>query len=107
MRFVLCLALGIFLWAGTISIKYPQPSSTVTASANKDCSGKSDGEHLLTYLKMGTITSIQDNGHMLTIGLSPQWSTLSSGMKQQTYTAVTCYAKSQHRPFKFFVAQHT
>ncbi len=107
MRFAIILAFGIFLWAGTISIKYPQTPSTVTASAKKTCSGKSDGEHLLTYLKIGTITSIQDNGHILTIGLSPQWSHLPSSMKQQTYAAVSCYAKSQHRPFQFLVAQQT
>ena len=35
MRFAIILAFGIFLWAGTISIKYPQTPSTVTASAKK------------------------------------------------------------------------
>jgi hypothetical protein len=95
--------LGVFLWAGTVSIKYPQQASTVTASSAPTCAGKFDGEHLLEYLKMGTVTSIQDNGRMLTIGLSPQWANLPVSVQQKTYGTVACYAQSQHRPFQFLV----
>jgi hypothetical protein len=102
-RFALVLVLGVFLWAGTISIKYPQQTSTVTASSPQTCAGKSDGEHLLEYLKMGTVTSIQDNGRILTIGLSPQWANLPVSLQQKTYGTVSCYAQSLHRPFQFLV----
>jgi hypothetical protein len=105
MRFALFLALGVFLWAGTVSIKYPQQSSTVTASSRDTCSGQSHGDRLLAYLKMGTITSIHDNGQILTIGLSPQWGDLSPSVQQKTYDTVICYAQSQHRPFQFLVSQ--
>jgi hypothetical protein len=100
-RFALFLVLGVFLWAGTVSIKYPQQSSTVTTSSAQTCAGKSDGEHLLEYLKMGTITSIQDNGRILTIGLSPEWANLPASVRQKAYGTVACYAQSQHRPFQF------
>jgi hypothetical protein len=102
-RFVLFLALGVFLWAGTVSIKYPQQASTVIASSAQTCSGNSNGDKLLAYLKMGTITSIQDNGRILTIGLSPQWANLPVNVQQKTYGTVACYAQSQHRPFQFLV----
>jgi hypothetical protein len=102
-RFALLLVLGVFLWAGTVSIKYPQQASTVTASSAQTCAGKFDGEHLLEYLKMGTVTSIQDNGRMLTIGLPPQWANLPVSVQQKTYGTVACYAQSQHRPFQFLV----
>lgn len=105
MRTALFLILGVCLWAGTVSIKYPQQPSTVTASSGQICSGNSDGDKLLAYLKMGTITSIQDNGQILTIGLSPQWAGLSAKVQQKTYDTVVCYAQSQHRQFQFLVTQ--
>ena len=105
MRFALFFVLGVFLWAGTVSIKYPQQPSTVTASSGKTCTGKSDGERLRKYLRMGTITSIQDNGRILTVGLSPQWADLATSVQQKTYNTVVCYAQSQHRPFQFLVTQ--
>jgi len=102
-RFALFLVLGVFLWAGTVSIKYPQQSSTVTTSSAQTCSGNSDGDKLLAYLKMGTITSIQDNGRILTIGLPPHWANLPVSVQQNAYGTVACYAQSQHRPFQFLV----
>jgi len=102
-RFALFLFLGIFLWAGTVSIKYPQQSSTVTTSSAQTCSGNSDGDKLLAYLKMGTIISIQDNGRILTIGLSPQWANFPASVREKAYGTVACYAQSQHRPFQFLV----
>jgi hypothetical protein len=105
MRFTLFLLLGVFLWAGTVSIKYPQQSSTLTASSGKDCSGQVHGDRLLAYLKMGTITSIHDNGQILTIGLPPQWGDITPKIQQQTYETVACYAQSQQRPFQFLVTQ--
>jgi pectin methylesterase-like acyl-CoA thioesterase len=102
-RLALFLVLGVFLWAGTVSIKYPQQTSTVTASSPQTCAGNSDGERLLEYLKMGTVTSIQDNGRILTIGLSPQWANLPVSLQQKTYATVACYAQSLHRPFQFLV----
>ena len=103
-RFALFLGLGVFLWAGTVSIKYPQQTSTVTTSSAQTCAGESDGERLLEYLKMGTMTSIQDNGRILTIGLSPQWANLPINVQQKIYGTVACYAQSQHRPFQFLVS---
>ncbi len=106
MRFALFLIFGLFLWAGTISIKYPQqPSSSVIASSGHTCTGKSHGDRLLASLKMGTITNIHDNGQILTIGLSPQWKEFPSSVQQKTYDTVVCYAHSQHRPFQFLVSQ--
>ena len=106
MRLVFFLVLGVFLWAGTVSIKYPQPSSTVTASQAPICSGTSDGEKLLAYLKMGTIISIHDDGQILTISLSPQqWNRATTRVQQETYETIFCYAQSQHRPFQVFVSQ--
>lgn len=105
MRFALILVLGVFLWAGTVSIKYPQQPSSVTTSSRQTCLGNSDGDRLLAYLKMGTITSIQDDGKILTIGLSPQWAGLSAKIKQKAYGTVACYAQSLHRQVQFLVTQ--
>ena len=105
MRFALFLALGVFLWAGTVSIRYPQQPSTVTASPANDCSGQSHGDDLLAFLKLGRITSIHDNGRILTIELSPRWRNFTPSEQQQTYVTVVCYAQSQHRPFQFLVSQ--
>jgi len=105
MRFALFLVVGVFLWAGTVSIKYPQQPSRTTASSGTTCSGQSHGDHLLAYLKIGTITSIHDNGRILTIGLSPQWENLSLSMQQNTYDTVVCYAQLQHQPFQFLVSR--
>ena len=101
MRFALLMILGLFLWAGTVSVKFPQQPSTVTPAPKNTCAGQSHEEHLLASLKMGMISSIHDNGQILTIGLSPQWEDLSSHTQQQTYNTVACYAQSQHRPFQF------
>ena len=104
MRFILFFILGVILWAGTVSIKFPQQPSTVTASSGPTCSGKSE-ERLMEYLTRGTITSILDNGRILTIGLSPKWANLPPSMQQKTYDTVACYSLSQHRPFRFLVTQ--
>lgn len=103
MRFIFFFIFGIILWAGTISIHFPQQSSTVTASSGPTCSGKSDGDRLMEYLTRGTITSILDNGRILTIGLSPEWANFPPAVQQKTYDTIVCYAQSQHRPFQFLV----
>jgi hypothetical protein len=100
MRLAFFVILGVFLWAGTVSIKYPQQSSRVTTSPGNTCSDQAYGDKLMTYLKIGAITSIHDNGRILTIGLSSQWSDLSPGIQQKTYETVVCYAQSQHRSFQ-------
>ncbi len=106
MRTIFIFLLGLFLWAGTVSIKYPQQSTTVTASSEKTCVGKSDGDRLMAYLEMGAITHIQDNGQILTIGLSPKWARLSPTIQQTIYSTVVCYAQTQHRRFQLVVPQH-
>ncbi|MEX0829015.1 MAG: hypothetical protein WD032_02120 [Nitrospirales bacterium] len=106
MRFVIFLVLGAFLWAGTVSIRYPQQPSTVTVSREAACSSPSNGDRLLTYLKIGTITSIHDNGRILTISLSPQWKKAATNMQKETYDTIVCYAQSQHRPFQLLYSQH-
>ena len=105
MRFVLFFILGVILWAGTVSIKFPQQSFTVTASSGPTCSGQSHGERLMEYLTRGTISSILDNGRILTISLSPEWANLPSNVQQKAYDTVACYAQSQHLPFRFLVTQ--
>lgn len=105
MRFALFLILGVFLWAGTVSIKLPKHTSTVTASSKPNCSDQSYGDRLFAHLKTGTITEIHDNGRILTIGLSPQWTNLSPSLQQEAYDTVACYAQSQRRPFQFLVSQ--
>ena len=105
MRFAIFLILGVFFWAGSVSIRYPQQFPAVTASSGNACSGQAHGERLLDYLKMGTITKIYDNGQILTIGLSLRWGDLSPRMQQQTYNSVVCYAQSLNRPFQFLVTQ--
>ncbi len=106
MRTIVFLLLGLFLWAGTISIKYPRQSTTVTASSGQTCEGKSDGDRLLAYLEMGMITNIHDNGHIVTIGLSQQWARLSPTVQQAIYNTVVCYAHSQHRLFQLVAPEH-
>ena len=103
MRFILFFIIGIILWAGTVSIQFPQQSSTVTASSGPTCSGKSDGDRLMEYLMRGTITTILDNGQILTISLSPEWDKFPHNMQQKTYDTVVCYAQSQRRPFQLLV----
>lgn len=106
MRALSLVFLGLFLWAGTVSIKYPQESTTVTASLEETCMGRSDGDRLLAYLEMGMVTNIQDNGRILTIGLSSQWARLSPAIQRTIYSTVACYAKNQHRLFQLLVPQH-
>ncbi len=106
MRFALFFVLGLFIWSGTVSIKYPQQSSTVTASSGSTCSGQPHEERLMAYLKVGTITRIFDNGRILTIGLSPQWGNLSPQIQEQAYNTIVCYAQALNRPFQFQASQH-
>ncbi len=106
MRTISLFLLGLFIWAGTVSIKYPQKSTTVTASSEKTCVGQSDGDRLLAYLEMGMVTNIQDNGQLLTIGLSTQWANLSPTVQRTIYSTVACYAKNQHRRFQLLLPQH-
>ncbi|MDH5428256.1 MAG: hypothetical protein OEZ57_09730 [Nitrospirota bacterium] len=105
MRFVIFSILGLFLWAGTVSIKYPQQPSTVTASQKPACQGDSEGDLLLAQLQKGTVTNIYDNGQMLTIGLPSNWIELSPGLKQEAYDAIACYAQSQRRLFQLLVSE--
>jgi len=105
MRVTLFFIVGLFLWAGTVSIKYPQQSSTVTASSGPVCSGHSEGDQLMDALKMGNIRSIHDNGQILAIGLPPEWANFPANVQQHTYETVACYAQSQHRPFQFLITQ--
>ena len=106
MRYIIIFAISLFLWSGTISIKYPQQPSTVTASSGHTCtSNKSEGEQLLRYLERGTVSGIHDNGKVLTIGLPAKWRNFSIERQQQTYNTIACYAASLHRPFQFFFSQ--
>jgi hypothetical protein len=100
MRFALFFFLGLLLWAGTVSINYGNRTSS-TSSAVLSCSESGDGETLLDYLHTGRITGIRDNGQMLTVGLTPQWSTLSADIQHGTYEAIACYARAQQRAFQF------
>ncbi len=105
MRATLFFILGLFLWAGTVSIKYPKQTSTVTASSGPVCSGHAEGDQLMEALKGGTITSIHDNGQLLTIGLPPEWPNVPASVQQDTYNTVACYAQSQHRPVQFLITR--
>ncbi len=105
MRTISLFLLGVFLWAGTVSIKYPQQSTTVTASSGNNCVGRSDGNRLLAYLEMGMVTNIQDNGRIITIGLSSQWASLSPTIQRTIYSTVACYAQTQHRLFQLLLPQ--
>ena len=100
MRFVLFFLLGLLLWAGTVSINYGNRAST-TSSAVLSCSEKGDGATLLDYLHTGRITGIKDNGQILTVGLTPQWSALPSDIQHRTYEAIVCYARAQRRALQF------
>ena len=105
MRVTLFFILGLFLWAGTVLIKYPQQTSSVTASSGPVCSGHGEGDQLMEALKRGTITSIHDNGKLLTIGLPPEWAHVTASVQQDTYNTVACYAQSQHRQVQFLITQ--
>lgn len=100
MRFTLFFLLGLFLWAGTVSINRGNQPPTTTSTL-LSCSEKGYGEILLNYLLTGKITGIRDNGQILTVGLTHEWSTLPSATQHGTYEAVVCYAKAQQRAFKF------
>ena len=100
MRFALFFLLGLLLWAGTVSINHGNRASN-TSSAVLSCSEKGDGATLLDYLYTGRITGIKDNGQILTVGLTPQWSALSSDLQRRTYEAVVCYARAQQRALQF------
>jgi hypothetical protein len=100
MRFGLFFLVGLLLWAGTVSINYGSRTSS-TPPTVLSCSGKDDGETLLDYLHTGTITGIRDNGHILTVGLPSQWSTLPSDIQHGAHEAVACYARAQQRALQF------
>ncbi|MDH3504490.1 MAG: hypothetical protein OEM58_08180 [Nitrospirota bacterium] len=99
MRFAFIFLLSLLLWSVTISIEYGNRNSNLT-SATQSCPEEVNGEVLLDYLHTGRINGIRDNGHMLTVGLSSHWATLSSDIQQETYEAVSCYAKAQQRTFQ-------
>lgn len=99
MRFTIFFLLGLLLWAGTVSINYG-PRTSSTTSAAPFCPEKGVGETLLDYLQIGRITGIRDNGRILTIGLTPHWSTLPSDVQYDTYKIVGCYARAQRRAFQ-------
>ncbi len=105
MRLVFFGIILLFLWAGTVSIKFPQPPSPITASPRNPCPDQDQGNRLMTFLELGTITGIYDNGKILTIGLSPQWEKLPPNTQQETYNTIVCYAQSQHQAFELLVAQ--
>lgn len=105
MRIGLFFILGVFLWAGTVSIKYPEQPSSGSAISVASCPDHPQGDRLLAYLKLGSISSIHDNGKILTIGLSPKWGNLTPGVQKQTYRTVACYAKTLKRPFQFVLTQ--
>jgi hypothetical protein len=89
----------LFLWAGTVSLHFGDPPRT-TSPPTVSCFNKGAGETLLTFLQTGRIKAIRDNGRILTIGLSSQWSSLPLDAQYGTYEAVACYAKSQQRAFQ-------
>lgn len=104
MRFTVCLLLGLLLWGGTVSINYVNRSSS-NSSGVLSCLEHREGEALLDYLHTERITGISDNGQMLTVGLAPQWSALSSDIQDATYEAIACYARAQQREFQFIGTQ--
>lgn len=106
MRFALFLVLGVFIWACTVSIKHLQQSSTVTASSGSTCSDQFHGDRLLAYLKMGTITRIHDNGHILTIGLSTQWRNLPLAFNNKPTTPSSAMLNRSIDRFSFLRPNH-
>ncbi len=106
MRLALFFLLGLFLWAGTVSIRYSQEGLTVPTSSGHTCLLQSAGDHLWGYLTKGTITSIHDDGKILTIGLSPNWKSLSPAEQQKAYKAIACYSTSLERPFQTLIPEY-
>lgn len=104
MRFVLIFLSGLLFWSMTISIEYGNRNPSTTSAAQA-CSGEIDGEILLDYLYTGRIKGIRDNGHVLTVGLPSDWTSLPSNVQQETYEAVACYAKTQQRRLLFIEKQ--
>jgi hypothetical protein len=104
MRFLLIFLSSLLFWSMTISIEYGNrnPSTTSTAQA---CSVEVNGEILLDYLFIGRIKGIRDNGHILTVGLPSDWASLPPDVQQETYEAVTCYAKTQQRTLQVIETQ--
>ena len=104
MRFVLIFLSSLFFWSMTISIEYGDRNPGTTSMAQA-CSGEANGEVLLDYLYVGRIKGIRDNGHILTIGLPSDWTSLPSDVQQETYEAVACYAKTQQRTLQVIETQ--
>jgi hypothetical protein len=100
MRIALFFLLSLLFWAGTVSINYGNRTSNTTSPV-LSCSEKGDGEMLLNHLQTGKITGIKDNGQILTVGLTPHWSTLPPNIQRDTHEAVACYARAQQRAFQF------
>lgn len=99
MRSAIFFLSTLLLWAGTISIHLGnRPPSTSLSTFS--CANTGEGTLLLNHLHMGRITTIRDNGQILTVGLSSQWSTLPSEAQNSTYKAVACYARAQQRAFR-------
>lgn len=104
MRFVLIFLSSLFFWSMTISIEYGDRNPGTTSMAQA-CSGEANGEVLLDYLYIGRIKGIRDNGHILTIGLPSDWTSLPSNVQHETYEAVACYAKTQRRTLQVMETQ--
>ena len=105
MRFVFLLVMGFFLWAGTVTINYPNQSPSATESSAMTCSGREAGNQLVRYIQRGMIESLRDNGRILTIGLPSQWESLTVSIQRKVHSAVTCYAKTQKRQVQYFATQ--
>ncbi len=69
------------------------------------CSENGNGKTILEFLHTRKIVGIRDNGHVLTIGLSPEWSTLPSTIQSNTIEALVCYAKAQQRTYQIVATQ--
>ena len=105
MRCALFLGLGIFLWDGTVSINYPDQSPNATASPTETCSATAAGKRLMSYLKSGKIAGIRDNGRVLSIGLTPQWTDFPIHIQRNVLKTVACYAKTQYRVVQYIATQ--
>lgn len=99
MRWFLLFLATFLLWSGTVSIRLnDQPLSILPAFLS--CSAEGEGRTLLEYFYAERISHIHDNGRVLTVNLSSQWSALPSGVQHATYQAIACYAQSQRRMFQ-------
>ncbi len=105
MRFPVFFFIALFLWAGTISIRYGDTTPKPEPAQAQTCQGKTERHMILDLLQKGRIIALHDDGQKYTFSLPSNWTQLPPAIQRNTYEVLSCYAQAQDRTFKILLVQ--